>query len=114
MSGRGGGRPAARAAAGRRWAPVIVAGAVAAFVAGFVALAVLDSRQQAASSPPGEVQTYDVGEAGQHSASDVDYEQTPPAGGEHNDVWQNEGFYEEPVRDENAVHTLEHGAVWIT
>jgi hypothetical protein len=36
------------------------------------------------------------------------------AGGEHNPVWQNEGFSEEPVRDETAVHTLEHGAVWIT
>jgi hypothetical protein len=44
----------------------------------------------------------------------VDYAQTPPAGGEHNPVWQNCGFYEEPISDENAVHSLEHGAVWIT
>jgi hypothetical protein len=44
----------------------------------------------------------------------VDYEQNPPAGGEHNPVWQNAGFYDEPVANETAVHTLEHGAVWIT
>ena len=93
---------------------IIVGAVIAVFVAGFIALVVIDSRQQAASSPPGEVETYDVGPAGQHTQSDVDYEQTPPAGGEHNEVWQNEGYYDAPVRDENAVHTLEHGAVWIT
>ena len=83
------------------------------FIAGFVALVVFDARQQQASSPPGEVQNIDVGPAGQHTESDVDYEQTPPAGGEHDPVWQNAGYYPEPIRDENAVHTLEHGAVWI-
>ena len=93
---------------------IIVGAVIVAFVAGFIALVVIDSRQQAGSSPPGEVETYDVGPAGEHTDADVDYEQTPPAGGEHNPVWQNEGFYDAPVRDENAVHTLEHGAVWIT
>lgn len=56
----------------------------------------------------------EVGQAGQHTEAVVDYEQSPPAGGEHSPVWQNSGFYEEPVRSETAVHTLEHGAVWIT
>ena len=83
------------------------------FIAGFVALVVFDARQQAASSPPGEVQDIEVGPAGQHIESEVEYEQTPPAGGEHDPVWQNAGYYPEPIRDENAVHTLEHGAVWI-
>jgi hypothetical protein len=93
---------------------IIVGAIIVAFVAGFIALVVIDSRQQAGSAPPGDVQTYDVGPAGEHTPDDVDYAQTPPAGGEHNDVWQNEGFYDAPVRDENAVHTMEHGAVWIT
>ncbi|HEV2093068.1 MAG TPA: DUF3105 domain-containing protein [Rubrobacter sp.] len=93
---------------------IIVGAVIAAFVAGFIALVVIDSRQQAGSSPPGEVETYDVGPAGEHTEADVDYEQTPPVGGEHNPVWQNEGFYDAPIRDENAVHTMEHGAVWIT
>ena len=43
----------------------------------------------------------------------MDYAQSPPVGGEHNPVWQNCGFYDKPVADENAVHSLEHGAVWI-
>ena len=93
---------------------VIIGLIVAVFIAGFAALVILDARQKAASTPPEEVQTYDVGPAGQHTEGEVDYEQSPPAGGEHNPVWQNCGYYAEPVRDENAVHSLEHGAVWIT
>ena len=84
------------------------------FVAGFIALAVVDVRQQSASGAPDDVKTYDVGPAGKHTSGDVDYEQNPPAGGAHNPVWQNCGFYDEPIRDESAVHSLEHGAVWIT
>lgn len=44
----------------------------------------------------------------------VDYAEVPPVGGEHYGAWQNCGYYSEPVRSENAVHSLEHGAVWIT
>ncbi|MCZ6457608.1 MAG: DUF3105 domain-containing protein [Actinobacteria bacterium] len=37
-----------------------------------------------------------------------------PAGGEHSPIWGNCGFYSEPINAENVVHSLEHGAVWIT
>ena len=92
---------------------VIVGVIAAAIVLGFAALVFVDARDRAASTPPAGVQTYDVGPAGDHTDGDVDYEQSPPAGGKHNPVWQNSGFYTEPVRNETAVHTLEHGAVWI-
>jgi len=49
-----------------------------------------------------------------HVTTGVDYAQDPPAGGDHNAAWLNCGVYTEPVPNENAVHSLEHGAVWIT
>ena len=99
---------------GSRRAYIIVGLIAAVFIAGFVALVVVDARQKAGSVPPSGVETYDVGPAGEHTEGAVDYAQSPPVGGEHNPIWQNCGFYEEPVRNENAVHSLEHGAVWIT
>jgi hypothetical protein len=49
-----------------------------------------------------------------HVTGTVRYNRTPPAGGPHDDVWLNCGIYSRPVRNESAVHSLEHGAVWIT
>jgi hypothetical protein len=59
------------------------------------------------------VQTYKY-EGSQHTSIKVNYAETPPVGGEHNPVWQNCGIYDEPINSENAVHSMEHGAVWIT
>jgi hypothetical protein len=50
----------------------------------------------------------------QHVDGDLHAEGEVPAGGPHDAVWQNCGFYATEVRSENAVHSLEHGAVWIT
>jgi hypothetical protein len=51
---------------------------------------------------------------GDHTLGSVAYAQVPPHSGAHDPVWQRCGFYAEPVGDEHAVHSLEHGAVWIT
>lgn len=59
------------------------------------------------------VQTWDIADR-DHTTDDVTYPQDPPAGGAHDPVWLDCGVYDEPVRDENAVHDLEHGTVWIT
>ena len=49
-----------------------------------------------------------------HVTKAVHYRQTPPVGGAHNPVWLNCGIYTSPVPSGNAVHSMEHGAVWIT
>ena len=38
----------------------------------------------------------------------------PPVGGIHDPSWQNCGIYDEPVEAKNAIHSMEHGAVWLT
>jgi hypothetical protein len=45
----------------------------------------------------------------------VAYDQSPPFGGPHDQAWANCAgtVYEKAVRNENMVHGLEHGAVWI-
>ena len=37
----------------------------------------------------------------------------PPTGGSHNPQWQNCGIYSDPLDSSLAVHSLEHGAVWL-
>lgn len=41
-------------------------------------------------------------------------DELPPAGGEHYNIWQNCGIYDEPIQAGNAIHAMEHGALWIT
>jgi Protein of unknown function (DUF3105) len=51
---------------------------------------------------------------GDHTEDPVTYAQVPPVGGPHDPTWDDCGAYDEPPRNENAVHDLEHGTVWIT
>lgn len=52
----------------------------------------------------------------EHVDKKVDYPMNPPVGGDHNPVWMNcdADVYTDAIPKENAVHSLEHGAVWVT
>ncbi|MDP9987302.1 hypothetical protein J2S98_002469 [Arthrobacter oryzae] len=49
-----------------------------------------------------------------HVQTAVTYPQRPGVGGDHSPVWTNCGAYDRPVQETRAVHSLEHGAVWIS
>ena len=96
--------------AGGRWWWITIAVVV---VIGVVLVGVTATRHTTGVTAPDGTRAVEVGSA-EHVAGEVDYAEEPPVGGDHNAVWQNCGTYTEPVPEENAVHSLEHGAVWIT
>ncbi|MEO5315400.1 DUF3105 domain-containing protein [Pseudarthrobacter sp. AG30] len=68
---------------------------------------------EAAKKPIEGVQTF-TDLSRNHVQDAVSYPQEPGVGGDHAGVWTNCGSYTEPVNDQRAVHSLEHGAVWLT
>jgi hypothetical protein len=51
-----------------------------------------------------------------HQWGPVTYTQSPPVAGNHNYNWQRcaGDVYTQQIANEHAVHSLEHGAVWVT
>lgn len=95
--------------------PLLLIGLGTLAVVGIVAFATYQTVQQrtARTAPIPGVQSYADPGAG-HVTEPVTYDVVPPIGGPHYAEWQNCGIYDQPVENENAVHSLEHGAVWIT
>lgn len=62
---------------------------------------------------PEGTEEFDVAEP-DHVSGPVTYPQTPPVGGPHAAEDVPCGYYDAPIPNELAVHTLEHGVIWIT
>ncbi|MEU9574330.1 DUF3105 domain-containing protein [Streptomyces massasporeus] len=82
-----------------------------------------DTAAASDSSPKGKfvtgedgVKTWEGKLSRNHVAKAVKYASEPPVGGDHNQAWMNcnGDVYTEQVNNTNAVHSLEHGAVWVT
>jgi Protein of unknown function (DUF3105) len=121
-SGKGGRtRPPVNVVAPQRpWGLIAAAVAVVVFAVAVIGYAVV----QVNKANENEVESIDeiAGittaeyEAGQHVPTTVAYAESPPVGGEHDPQWADctGTVYDVDIRHENAVHSLEHGAVWIT
>ncbi|MFE5486810.1 DUF3105 domain-containing protein [Streptomyces sp. NPDC056527] len=76
-----------------------------------------EQQEAAAKAPIKDEKSWDAKKLGRnHVTTPVAYEMKPPVGGDHDQVWQNcDGdVYTTKIADMNAVHSLEHGAVWVT
>ncbi|MFI5766434.1 DUF3105 domain-containing protein [Streptomyces sp. NPDC051563] len=76
-----------------------------------------EAKEAAAKAPVAGEQTWDAKKLGRnHVETPVKYEMNPPVGGDHNPRWMNcnGDVYKNPIPEVNAVHSLEHGAVWVT
>ncbi|MEU6661394.1 DUF3105 domain-containing protein [Streptomyces sp. NPDC046821] len=109
---------------------IVVSGLVVAGLVGFGAWALtkgdggskgggkVDDKAAAGSfrTGPDGVRTWTGKLARNHVPGKVSYPMTPPVGGDHNQVWMNcnGDVYKKPLANENAVHSMEHGAVWVT
>ena len=92
---------------------IIIGGAV---VLGVIALGYLLFTSLQGPQPPepiAGVVDHDHQDRG-HVEHEVEAGDLPPVGGLHSPEWQNCGIYDEPISIENAVHSLEHGAMWLT
>ncbi|MGW6708991.1 DUF3105 domain-containing protein [Streptomyces sp. NPDC054956] len=76
-----------------------------------------DAEVAAAKAPVDGEQSWDAAKLGRkHVDTPVKYEMNPPVGGDHSPRWMNcnGDVYKNPLPEVNAVHSLEHGAVWVT
>ncbi|GAA0281436.1 DUF3105 domain-containing protein [Cryptosporangium japonicum] len=128
-AGKGGGRgrqPVKVKSTGLPWGNIVLGGIV-----GIVALSIIGYGvwySWDASKPFGERRSQQIEGVENYRAKDVKwltqnhvtgkvkYQTSPPVGGNHNGSWENcQGdVYAKQIPSEHAVHSLEHGAVWVT
>jgi len=105
----------------RPWGLIAAAVAVVVFAAAVLTYAIVSVNKANADKVDSlgqikGVQSYDYAAGQQHVTTPVTYDQSPPVGGPHDPEWADctGTVYSVDIRHENAVHALEHGAVWIT
>jgi hypothetical protein len=117
-------RPSTQVVAQQRpWGLIAGALAVVVFAAAAIGYAVVQVNRANADKVESVdeidgIQTYDYPAGQEHVETPVAYTESPPVGGPHAPPPQwadcTGTVYDIDIRHENAVHSLEHGAVWIT
>ncbi|MDX1413752.1 MAG: DUF3105 domain-containing protein [Candidatus Promineifilaceae bacterium] len=95
-----------------RWTLIVIAAVIVIVIAGLGYLLFDSLRGPVAPEPIAGVHEHPPQER-DHVEHEIEAGPLPPVGGSHSPEWQNCGIYDEPVSVENAVHSLEHGAMWL-
>jgi len=67
------------------------------------------------SSLEGRVEAFEIeGRGHVESSVDVNYQTNPPTSGDHLAEAENWGIYTKEIDDKAAVHSMEHGGIWIS
>lgn len=110
------------------WGLVVTAIVIVAFAAGIVTFALVSkksnssasgtpwSRPEVAAAKQISGIVYKAEPNHNHVQGTISYDAAPPIGGNHSQYWADctGTVYPNAIANENAVHMLEHGAIWIT
>ncbi|MBL6277494.1 DUF3105 domain-containing protein [Micromonospora fiedleri] len=111
---------------GRSWGPIalfVAVGVLATSIIGYGAWAAIRGAQtweEKAAQIEGIVNFRETDPEAisnsEHRSGKQEYAQSPPVGGPHNNTWQRclGDVYDAPIAAEHALHSMEHGAVWLT
>jgi hypothetical protein len=122
QGGKGRTRPPANVVTPQRpWGLIAAAVAVVVFAAAVITYAVVQVNQAnedkiTSADQISGLQTFDYAAGQEHVSTPVTYTESPPVGGAHDPEWADctGTVYDVDIRHENAVHSMEHGATWIT
>src|SRR4051794_20136053 len=112
------------------WGLIITTAVVVLFAIGVIAVVIATSNSKKNSGSGSNAYTrselaaakqingvkYHVEPNHTHKEGVLKYDTTPPTGGDHSQYWADctGTVYNQPIANENAVHMLEHGAIWVT
>jgi len=122
QGGKGRTRPPANVVTPQKpWGLIAAAVVVVVFAAAVIGYAVVQVNKANAdkitsADQIADLKTYDYASGQSHVTTPVTYTESPPVGGPHDPEWADctGTVYDVDIRHENAVHSLEHGATWIT
>lgn len=100
------------------WGLIIATVLIVLLAVGVIGYAVSQNKKKSDAKNPDKISgiVHKVFTGGDHKAGAISYAESPPMGGPHSQIWADcdGAVYPNQIANENAVHTLEHGAVWIT
>jgi len=117
--------PANRAAQSRKivnqrqrpWGLISVTALIVVLAIAVIGYAVHQGSNSSTTSDPNKIKgiVHKTFTSGDHRTTPISYPDSPPMGGPHSPIWADctGTVYPNQIANENAVHDLEHGAVWI-